>query len=86
MRALCTAWAATVRQLAPPKPPLTPANKTVADKLSLLKRGHVIKISGYLVECRQDHWIWRSSTSRNDTGNGACEIIYVEDLKIKKAN
>lgn len=65
---------------------IIPANKTVEEKLQHVKRGHVIKIKGYLVECRQDHWKWRSSTSRKDTGNGACEIIYVEDFRIKKVN
>ena len=62
------------------------ANETVAKKLQQVKRGHVIKIKGYLVECRQDHWKWRSSMSRKDTGNGACEIVYVEDFRIKKVN
>ena len=63
---------------------IIPANETVASKLKHIKNGHIIKITGFLVECKQDHWKWRSSTSRNDTGNGACEIIYVEDLKIKQ--
>ena len=65
---------------------IIPANEYIEAKLKEVKRGHIIKIEGYLVECRQDHWKWRSSTSRKDTGNGACEIIYVEDLKIKKVN
>ena len=63
---------------------IIPANKQVEEKLKHIKNGHIIKITGFLVECRQDHWKWRSSTSRNDTGNGACEIIYAEDIKIKK--
>lgn len=25
---------------------------------------------------------WRSSTTRDDTGAGACEVIYVEDVEI----
>ena len=26
---------------------------------------------------------WRSSTTRADTGNGACELFYVEKVRLK---
>lgn len=62
---------------------IIPANNKVAEKLNSIKNGHIIKMYGHLVECREDNWKWRSSTSRNDTGNGACEIVFVKDLSIR---
>ena len=38
----------------------------------------------YLVDV--DHgsgWHWRSSMSRNDTGDGACELVYVESMSVE---
>jgi hypothetical protein len=37
-----------------------------------------VRIEGWLVEAvAPDGWRWRSSTTRDDSGNGACELIYV---------
>lgn len=45
--------------------------------------GHIVRFHGYLIEARRDDgWHWRSSLTRNDTGNGACELIWVEDLEV----
>jgi len=36
-----------------------------------------------LVEVKaQDGWTWRSSLSREDTGNGACELMLVEEVRL----
>ena len=46
----------------------------------------VITLHGYLVEVRaNDGWHWRSSLTRNDTGNGACELVWVESVEIGAA-
>jgi hypothetical protein len=38
-------------------------------------------VRGYLVEARgADGWRWRSSLTREDTGAGACELIWVESV------
>jgi hypothetical protein len=29
-------------------------------------------------------WVRRTSLNRKDTGNGACEVVFVEDFKIIK--
>jgi hypothetical protein len=60
-----------------------PADAAVADALERVGPGDLIEFDGYLVEVRgEDGWHWRSSTSRNDTGNGACELILLHDLRI----
>lgn len=50
--------------------------------------GDQIHLKGQLANyANPDHQFTRgTSTTRNDTGNGACETIYVEDFEIIKAN
>ena len=76
-------------QDAPPLPPaeivrssanmhLIPADATVAETLQDVREGDRVRIQGWLVEARAaDGWHWRSSTTREDSGAGACELIYV---------
>lgn len=63
---------------------LIPADKGIEKAIKRAKTGSVIKLRGYLVKVtRQDGWSWQSSLSRNDTGNGACEVIFVTDFVIQ---
>lgn len=63
---------------------LVPADEGVARALAGVRRGHVVRIAGYLIEARgDDGWRWRSSLTRTDTGNGACELIWVERLELR---
>ena len=42
------------------------------------RQGDRVRINGWLVEANAaDGWRWRSSTSRDDSGGGACEVVYV---------
>ena len=60
---------------------LIPATKTVERKIRALREGQVVSVRGYLVEVKGDGgFTWRSSLTREDTGNGACELIWVEEL------
>ena len=66
---------------------LIPATKNLRRALAKARKGDLIKIEGYLVDvvAYQDgrnisHW--RTSTEREDIGEGACEIIYVTSLRI----
>lgn len=60
-----------------------PANEWVRKSLLDLRTGHLIEMSGDLVVVSsKDGGEWRSSLSRDDTGAGACELMYVESLKI----
>ncbi len=60
---------------------LIPATGHIAEQLKLIRPGHIVSLHGYLVEAhRDDGWQWRSSLSREDTGNGACELIWLETV------
>lgn len=60
-----------------------PANRLVADVLDDVGAGDLIEFDGYLVKISgDDGWRWQSSLTRNDTGNGACELIWLRDIRI----
>jgi hypothetical protein len=57
---------------------LIPSDATTAAALRAIRRGDRVRVDGWLVEAQSaDGWRWRSSTSRGDTGAGACELVYV---------
>ncbi len=57
---------------------MIPASDEVAEALHDLEPGDEIRIEGWLVEARApDGWRWRSSITRDDSGAGACELVYV---------
>ncbi|CAN5708949.1 hypothetical protein BH11VER1_BH11VER1_12940 [soil metagenome] len=61
---------------------LIPADDAVLKKLRDLPTGALIRIEGYLVEASHPRArkSWRSSLSRDDEGEGACEIVYATSL------
>lgn len=60
---------------------LIPASDQVREQLERLDEGDDLSLKGFLVEARaSDGWRWRSSLRRDDTGNGACEIILVTEV------
>ncbi len=62
---------------------MIPSTPEIKRLLKNLKKGSLIECRGYLVEVRAPGgWLWRSSLSRNDTGQGACEVVWVEELKV----
>jgi len=68
---------------------LIPANDGISKIIMTLRRGDQIHIKGYLVNYRESRWSGErtTSTSRTDTGNGACEVIWVQEAKIlQRAN
>ena len=61
---------------------LIPANTAVAKQLAEIDQDDLIYLKGHLVEVKAgDGWTWRSSLSREDTGNGACELMLVEEVR-----
>jgi hypothetical protein len=57
------------------------ATPDVERALKSVRPGQIVKLAGYLVEARAaDGWTWRSSLSREDTGAGACELVWVTDF------
>lgn len=63
---------------------LIPADKYVADQLDDVRRGQVLQLSGKLVRVdASDGWHWQSSLTREDTGHGSCELVYVEHVIVQ---
>jgi hypothetical protein len=57
---------------------MIPADATVASALHAVRPGQRVRIDGWLVQVdANDGWHWRSSLTRGDTGDGACEVVYV---------
>jgi len=63
---------------------MIPARKDVEGALKKLRVGDIVDIRGFLVDVdHESGWYWRSSLSRTDTGDGACELVYVESLFVE---
>jgi hypothetical protein len=64
---------------------MIPADAAAAAALARVDAGDDVRIDGWLVEVRAaDGWRWRSSTSRADTGDGACEVVLVCSLSVRE--
>ena len=58
------------------------ASSEVAKVIRKLRAGQVVTLRGYLVNAtKADGFLWPTSLSRTDTGNGACELFYVESAQ-----
>jgi hypothetical protein len=63
---------------------LIPASPALEGRLKKLRPGQLVTISGYLVDVRgPGGFTWNPSLTLNDTGNGACEIVWVEALTVE---
>ena len=63
---------------------MVPANGEVRHKLLSIRAGQIVSLSGYLVEVQGPNgWRWRSSLTREDTGAGACEVVWVETVEAR---
>jgi len=63
---------------------MIPADSSIKKALEAVRPGQVVSFSGYLVEAKASNgWHWRSSLTRNDTGNGACELVLVRSLSVR---
>lgn len=60
---------------------LIPGSPSIELRLRRLKPGHLVWIKGFLVNVTGPNgFYWKTSTVRHDTGNGACEIVWVAEL------
>lgn len=84
-------WHAKMRPTVPPRTIETsasnmhiiPASEDIERKVAHLRQGDIIFLRGYLVSVQgPDGFRWRSSLSRHDTGDGACELFWVEEISI----
>lgn len=66
---------------------MIPANEKIRTALARIEPGDIVRIDGRLVDVKafvsSDHTLTIStSKSRTDQGDGACEVIYVEHLRV----
>ena len=63
---------------------MIPAGPDIDRSLKELRIGDIILLKGFLVDVDHDSgWRWRTSMRRTDTGGGACEIVFVESLRVE---
>ncbi len=61
---------------------LIPSTPEIESQCKALRTGELIHLSGLLVEATGPGiGTWRSSLSRTDSGNGACELVWVEEIE-----
>ena len=60
---------------------MIPAGDQARRELERVRPGEVVHLEGFLVDAsRPNGWRWRTSMTRDDTGDGACELVYVESV------
>jgi hypothetical protein len=65
---------------------LIPSSAAIEKKLREARVGQTVTLAGFLVRAENDRgFVWMSSLSREDTGNGACELIWVTDVDVRDA-
>jgi hypothetical protein len=62
-----------------------PADDAVRKALFAVKRHELVSLEGLLVQVTgPDGYRWRSSLTRDDTGGGACEVMWITSITHKK--
>ena len=62
---------------------MIPADDEIEKKINRVHKGDVVEFKGYLVNVSTEGgWSWNSSRSRTDTGNGSCELVWVNEFEI----
>lgn len=62
-----------------------PSTPEIRKRLLAVRRHQVVTLTGYLVEVTGENgYRWRSSLTRDDTGGGACEIVWITSLETTK--
>lgn len=63
---------------------MIPADRSIEKAMRSVRKGQIVHFKGKLVEVSGGGgFVWRSSMTRNDTGNGACELVYVESFEVQ---
>jgi len=64
---------------------IIPANTNIKSAVLNIARGDTVELIGYLAfvtaDKKENNFWWNSSLSRNDTGDGSCEIMYVTGIR-----
>jgi hypothetical protein len=62
---------------------MIPSNGSVERRLLAVRTGQIVELNGQLIRAEgKDHWHWVSSLTRTDTGDGSCEVIWVESVRV----
>jgi hypothetical protein len=62
---------------------LIPANAAVEEAIERVRRGHVVRFQGELIQVKHaDGFRWKSSLTRRDAGGGACEVVFVHRFEV----
>lgn len=61
---------------------LIPSSPDIEEALRGVRAGQTVTLAGFLVRAEKDNWRWQSSLSREDTGDGACEVIWVTGVRV----
>lgn len=60
---------------------MIPANEAVEKDLLAVREGEIVHLEGYLVKATSDNGsVWKSSLTRKDSGDGACELVWIEHI------
>jgi hypothetical protein len=60
---------------------IIPSSSAIASRCKSLRTGALVHLDGDLVEATAPGQpAWRSSLTRTDTGNGACELIWLKEI------
>ncbi|KHG64413.1 hypothetical protein QT17_12520 [Thermus sp. 2.9] len=63
---------------------LIPATEAVERALARARPGQVVRLEGYLVNVYgPEGFFWRTSTTRKDTGAGACELVWAARFAVR---
>lgn len=62
---------------------LIPADDKIKSQLRHLRKNDTVQLEGYLVRVHFESGSWTSSLTREDAGDGSCEILYVLEASIK---
>ena len=62
---------------------MIPATQAVAEGLARLDAGGRVRLTGWLVDIESpEGYRWKTSLRRDDSGDGACEIVYVCEVAV----
>lgn len=64
---------------------LIPATPEVRKVLLSARTGQIVTLAGHLVKAEGENgWRWQSSLTRSDSGGGACELVWVEGVRLER--
>ena len=64
---------------------MIPADARIRVQLEALRVGDVVRLTGILVDGKRDDGAWiHTSLTRLDSGPGACEVMLVQSVELRR--